>query len=119
MFKTIVFVNDEGEEVTVEVPAYYEICSRCNGKGSHVNPAIDGHGISMEEWNGPDWDDESREMYMNGGYDIACEAGCDHGKQLVPDLDRINPEIVKAYHQHLDNQAAWDAEQAAERAMGA
>lgn len=68
-------------EMSVQIPAKWEICDVCDGNGTHVNRNIDGNGITTDEWNGPDWDDESREMYMSGGYDVACEANCSNGKQ--------------------------------------
>ena len=46
----------------LEIPATYAVCDRCEGKGSHVNPAIDGNGLSAEDFDeqGPDF----REDYM-------------------------------------------------------
>lgn len=73
------------------IPSKYEVCGRCDGKGVHDHPAFS-NGITADEWNGPDWDDESREMYVKGGYDVTCSA-CD-GKRvvLVPDLERCSAE---------------------------
>ena len=57
----------------------FEACSRCNGTGKHVNPAIDGHGISMQEFaDDPDFAEE----YISGAYDIPCDK-C-RGKRVVP-----------------------------------
>ena len=75
--------NDEGDEDEIQIPAKWEICDRCHGNGTRVNPNIDGHGMTAEEW--ADFGEEEREMYMNGGYDVQCEAGCRDGKILVPD----------------------------------
>jgi len=47
-----------------ELPAVWEICDRCRGNGQHSNPSIDGNGITMDEWNGPDWSDDEKEMYL-------------------------------------------------------
>jgi hypothetical protein len=61
--------NDEGDIELVEVPAKYEVCALCNGKGSHVNPSIDAHGITAEEF---DEDPYFAEDYMQGAYDVPC-----------------------------------------------
>lgn len=101
-------------EKEIALPAHYEICSRCKGEGTHTNPSIDGNGITSEEWNGPDWDDEEREMYMSGGYDVACEAGCSNGKVLVVDEALCKDEPLKthleAYNEREDANARSEAE---------
>ena len=110
--------NDQGDEVELVLPAKFEVCPRCSGSGSHVNPAIDGHGITSEEWNGPDWDDDSREMYLSGGYDVPCHR-CD-GKRVIEILDRdkaTQAELV-IYDDHVREIAALEAEEAWERRMG-
>lgn len=85
-----VIENDAGEEI--EVPATREVCHTCDGKGLHVNRAIDGHGITMDEWNGPDWDDDSREGYLTGRYDVPCEECGGNNVVPVPDMERMTPE---------------------------
>lgn len=111
--------RDDGDEIVHELPAKFEVCPRCRGEGSHVNPSIDGHGITGEEWNGPDWDDDSREMYMSGGYDVPCHR-CG-GKRVIAVLDRdvADPDILKAYDDQERELRELEAEEAAERRMGA
>ncbi len=99
-------------------PAKYEICPRCDGTGSHVNPAVDGNGLSSEdidELGGQDFMDD----YLEGVYDVPCEE-C-HGSSVVLILDpkRASQGQIEAYNEHL--QARWEleAEYAAERRMGA
>lgn len=98
-------VDEEGFDYTedIEVPAKWEICSHCRGNGTHVNPNIDGHGIGAEEWE-QDWDDDSREMYFSGGYDVRCEEGCRDGKVQVVDFDSCNSELKKKVEM-------WEAQQ--------
>ena len=102
-------IEDEEE---CELPACWAICSRCRGNGTHVNPNVDGHGISAEEW-ANDYDDESREMYMNGGYDVRCEDGCTDGKVLVVDEDQCKNEPRKSllawYQKHAEDEAREEA----------
>lgn len=104
--------NDEGDEVEVELPAKYEVCHRCEGEGKHVNPNIDGHGITAEEWE-RDWDEESREAYFAGRYDVTCEE-C-KGERVVPvvDVDRLSEDQKKTYEEYQRHQrlvAQWDYE---------
>lgn len=100
-------------EDELELPAVWDICDRCKGDGQHVNPNIDGHGISAEEWE-QDWDEESREGYFRGDYDVPCEARCTSGKVLVPDEEACKHEPLKslyeAYEKKLDDDAQSRAE---------
>ncbi len=112
---TIEFDDDD----SVEAPARWEICSRCEGEGHHSNPAIDGNGITSSEWD--EWDEEDRATYMSGGYDITCENCSGHGKVLVVDGEAFlakNPEAFarwvkreddRAEHQReIDSEALWE-----------
>ncbi len=108
--------NGDFEEV--EVPVKFEVCGRCDGKGSHVNPSIDGHGITSEEWNGPDWDDESRETYLSGGYDVPCYDCKGLRVVEVPNFDVMSDEMKKHVEAHLDEEANAIAEREAERRAG-
>lgn len=85
----VTYTDDNGDENVDSFPAKYEVCGRCDGEGKHVNPNIDGHGISAEEWEN-EWDEESRENYFNGVYDVICEK-C-NGKRVV--LVPIDPEAM-------------------------
>ena len=104
----------DGEDI--EIPARYEVCSTCDGKGSHVNPSIDAHGISPEEFaEDPDF----AESYHRGDYDQPCnECG---GRRVVPvmDEDRTSPEIIKLVNDRINDHYAYIAECEAERRMGA
>lgn len=107
--------DDSDWEEEVEVPTRWEICSRCRGNGTHVNPNIDGNGITGEEWEN-EWDDDSREMYLTGGYDVRCEEGCSDGKVQVIDYEHLTPEQKKwvdMYDIQQENDArerAWERE---------
>lgn len=72
-----------GAEFRVAFPVKKEVCYRCRGKGVHVNPAIDGHGISPEEFaDDPDF----AESYFRGDYDVSCER-C-NGDRVIDTVDR-------------------------------
>jgi hypothetical protein len=103
--------DNEPEFVDVVLPAVYEVCSTCEGKGSHVNPSIDAHGISGEEFaEDPDFE----ESYLAGHYDVTCY-GCG-GMRVVPvvDEDRASKADLALYEAHADECASYDAEEASE-----
>ena len=98
---------DENDyEVEYELPGKYEVCGLCHGRGTHVNPSIDSHGLTAEDFaEDPDF----AEDYFGGAYDEVCNQ-C-HGKRVetVVDRDTCDPELLKKYDQYLDDQ--YDAEQ--------
>ena len=112
----ITYFDSEGEEVTLDVPFRWEICDRCNGAGTHDNPAFS-DGISGEEW-ANEWDVEEREAYMSGAYDVRCDECEGSGKVRVPVLSAMTAEERKAYEEHLDNERYYARERAAEMRMG-
>jgi len=76
----LVVTDDEGEEL--ELPARYDVCDTCHGTGSHVNPSIDSHGLSRDDF---DEDPDFAEDYFRGVYDVSCHE-C-HGRRVVPVVD--------------------------------
>jgi hypothetical protein len=115
-------VTEEGDEIEVALPASYEVCDRCCGEGKHTNPAIDGNGITSEEFD-RDWDDESKEAYFAGDYDVICEE-CG-GKRVLPTINEAECKRqglegdLEAYYEQRRDEAMCRAERAAERRMGA
>jgi len=113
-------ITDEGDEVEIALPAKYEVCQTCEGQGKHVNPAIDGNGLSREDF---DEDPDFRESYFNGDYDVTCqECG---GQRVVLEIDEAEAKRqglktdLEAYYEQGREEAAYQAECAAERRMGA
>lgn len=93
------YFTKNGLELALRLPVKMEVCSRCEGRGTHVNPAVDGNGITAEEW-ANDYDDDTREAYMSGRYDIQCEE-C-QGANVVPAVDEskltpLRKLMFKAY----------------------
>jgi hypothetical protein len=96
---TIYIDREDGQdEDEVEVPCHYDVCPSCGGQGSYVNPSIDRHGISGEEW--AEWGEEEREHYRRGVYDVACgECG---GLRVVPVADDdVDEEIRNAIEEKI------------------
>jgi len=114
-----IYGDDEGEEYEMEFPFKWGVCPTCDGRGQHVNPSIDCNGLTAEDFaEDPDF----REQYFGGSYDEQC-CQCD-GRTTVPVIDdkNLNDEQKKAmkdWEAHLQCMAEIDAEEAAERRMGA
>jgi hypothetical protein len=53
------------------MPAKYQVCPVCDGEGKTVNPDIDSHGLTREDF---DEDPDFAEDYRSGLYDITCRA---------------------------------------------
>jgi hypothetical protein len=113
----IELVDEEtGDMVEQEIPAVWAICDRCRGNGKHDHPAFS-NGITADEWNGPDWDEESRDAYLSGRYDVQCGDCCGTGKVLEADWDNMDPDLAKRYEEDLREEARGAREDAYWRRM--
>jgi len=99
----------------VELPWRYEVCPVCDGRGKHVNPAIDAGGLRDDFEDDPDF----RRDYLSGAYDIPCNR-C-RGDRVVPevDWDRIPAAVAAYYREELREEAAYRRLCDMERRMGA
>ena len=97
----------------IDIPAHYEVCWRCEGTGSHTNPAVDGNGITASEVDelGPDF----MEAYLAGRYDIQC-LEC-NGERLILEPNEWDT-LTEIEQEALDAQASYEMERAAEIKMG-
>ena len=115
----IAYEDDDGEYIEEEVEIFvkYDVCPTCDGVGHYVNPSIDSHGISEDEWCG-EWDEDEREGYLSGRYDITC--GECNGNRIVPvvDEDRNSKELVDRVNNYIDELYCSAREQLHEREMG-
>ena len=73
--KTMTATTYGGETFLCE----WEVCGTCEGRGKHVNPSIDAHGLTREDF---DEDPDFAESYFRGDYDMPCNE-C-HGRRVVP-----------------------------------
>lgn len=109
------YYDDDDNELEGELPCKFEVCNRCRGEGKHVNPSIDGNGLTYEDFaEDPDFYDD----YMGGVYDIDCEV-C-HGMRVVPvvDEEKANPELLQKYWDKIDAEIQYRNERAHELRMG-
>jgi hypothetical protein len=68
------------------------VCPVCRGEGKTVNPDIDSHGLTFEDFaEDPDF----AESYRQGVYDITCR-GCDG-------LRVVEPSRIDELQQHADD----------------
>lgn len=123
----VTYENDDGEEITLTLPAKKEVCSRCDGEGTTLCPGMEGHAYTAAEFEESFDDEEDRSEYFRHGgkYDVTC-ADCKGANVIsVIDSDHI-PENQKEEYKvflkfdRLRRQAEADdrAEAAAERRMG-
>lgn len=112
-YMTGTFEDGDGELHTVRLK--FDVCGTCDGRGSYVNPSIDAHGLSREDF---DEDPDFAEDYGRGCYDVACsECG---GARVVPAIDEeANPaDLVTAVQEAQSDAWAYARECVREREMG-
>lgn len=93
----------------ITVPAKYEVCYRCEGRGVHDCWEGGMTGEEMEE-QGP----EFFEDYMNGVYSTKCTVCNGDRVVAVIDRDRCTPEELAAHDEAQEAHNAYEAECAAE-----
>jgi DnaJ-class molecular chaperone len=115
MTATFTAEDADGNEIEHTVYLRYEVCDTCDGKGRYVNPAIDSHGLSREDF---DEDPDFAEDYFSGVHDVECRM-C-HGQRVEPVVDELRtPKDVYALYQQREQDAWDDARQSVrEREMG-
>lgn len=105
-------LEEAGLDPEEPVRVRFEVCPLCNGRGKHVDPAIDAHGLSREDF---DEDPDFRESYFRGDYDTRCNL-CS-GEKVVP--VPLDAKVIEAIE--IAAQGRYDswAESYAERMVGA
>ncbi len=103
--------EDDCEE-DKDVPIEFKVCPCCDGRGTHVNPNIDRHGLCREDF---DNDPEFAEMYKSGMYDVVCYE-CE-GRRVVPVC--LDKEVQDKLNWRTRDLHEMRAEEEAERRAGA
>lgn len=109
----VVITNDEGEDI--ELPTQWAICSECNGDGKHSQRL----GAITQSERERDWDEESWETYLRGGYDRTCDSCSGSGKVLEVDVDKLTPEQGRLWVAWVEDEAEYRQMRRMERDMGA
>jgi len=100
--------SEDGSTYKLLWNAERKLCPQCDGDGTMVNPAIDGNGLSQEDF---DQDPDFRESYMRGDYDVKCDC-CDGLKFVAEPLIDDLPENIRAdYFRKFDADRRFEAEQ--------
>ena len=113
--KTLYMTDEDGEEISFELPTKFAICDECEGKGKHSH-AIDGNGITASEWE--EWDSDEKEFYLHGDYDRPCSPCKGSGKVKVVDEDSLSEKELKAWRDQCEDEYFHDLAIAAERRSG-
>lgn len=121
MNKTITYRNEDAEddeeyEISVDLPAKYELCDRCEGSGVHDSSAFS-NGVPSEMFDEPDFAEE----YFSGHYDVVCSECEGLRVVLVIDEDRLNEEQKKhleLYHEYRHEENSLDLMYLEEKRMG-
>tara|TARA_B100000749_G_scaffold278219_1_gene268489 strand:- start:880 stop:1332 length:453 start_codon:yes stop_codon:yes gene_type:complete len=94
------------------------VCTICDGRGEYINPSIDSHGLTREDF---DEDPEFADDYRSGFYNMPC--GLCQGRSVQPEFDENYnvdvKELMKSRDKFLNMLHGWDAEEYMERSMGA
>lgn len=100
---------------THTVALKWQVCGTCHGKGKHVNPSIDAHGLSYEDMHD---DPEFAEEYLRGMYDVPCYECKGRTTTLTVDEKGTSQETLKFITDWIDDMYAARRECYAERRMG-
>jgi len=121
---TVTLTDDCGDDVDHELPARFEVCPRCEGHGTHLNPSIGEHVYSAEEFyeSFPEPEDRAEYFKRGGIYDVTCQE-C-RGHRVVPVVDeaRLDEAQKKVHAEWLkqeEDRRKFEAECRAERMMEA
>lgn len=93
--------NADGyEERVVQIPIRFEVCQSCQGRGTTVNPSVDGDGITRDMF---DEDPDFEESYFAGDYDIPCLNCHGNNVEAFPDESRMTPEQAGWWNTYCEN----------------
>ncbi len=112
--ETMKMMLDPETDEETEVPAKFEVCDRCEGRGKHTNPSIDGNGIPAEDFHE---DPDFMEDYLSGVYDVACYECKGQRVVKVPDYSRMDPGLEKCVKRAEQQAAEYRRELAHEARM--
>jgi len=110
----VTFWNGD-DEVTAELPAKNEVCDKCEGHGTHLNPSIGEHAYSAEEFHESFDDEQAEEYFKRGGmYDVTCSVCKGKNVVLVVDSSQCTTpeqkETLKAHKRYMKAQRDADRE---------
>lgn len=113
------YEDDDGNLQYADLPARYDVCPDCEGKGTTLNENLRGAFTAREFYECFD-DEESRAEYFKGGdgiYGVPCKT-CE-GKRVVPVVDEkaCDEALLKKYRDHVESEERYERERRAEIQM--
>jgi hypothetical protein len=95
----VVIEDDDGAEHETELPAHYEICTRCSGHGTVDHPDLGA--LTSEDFAE---DPDLRANYSDRVYDVTCPK-C-RGLRVVPTVDvgSLTPEQKATWATHCESE---------------
>ena len=104
---TIIEEYPENGGEPIQHKCKFEVCPHCEGRGTHVNRAVDGNGISAQEFAD---DPEFADAYFSGMYDVMCDT-CNGKRVIAVPVDKeVHDLIDEAFYQEaLDAARVWRA----------
>lgn len=105
-------LDDEYTESGRWVPIKMAVCPLCNGSGEVVNPSIDAHGLTREDF---DEDPDFEESYFRGDYNQPC--GLCHGEKVIP--VPLDASVVATIEEHVRERWEDRSVEMAEARVGA
>jgi len=115
MTKKTIELAFKGQLLTLNVKSTKIVCPTCKGTGSHVNPSIDGNGLTFEDFQD---DPDFEESYFNGDYDVTCR-DC-NGNNVIDEInfeemEKKYPRLMREYYAQMQEQRNWDMDAQWER----
>lgn len=107
-------LNKFGVEFELSLPAKRIVCPCCDGAGTELRGGLKGLAISDESMQ----DDDFRESYFGGDYDVQCSECKGENVVLVVDETKLSPRMLERYHRALQAKQDYELEKAHERRMG-
>lgn len=113
MKAVVTWIDEHDVDQETKLPAKFEVCDNCKGKGRHMTPSMRDHAYSAEEFMEAFPEPEDRAGYFGGAYDVECTE-C-HGERvvMVVDLDDLavsDPDWKTDIENHLQRIAQMEAE---------
>jgi hypothetical protein len=115
------YTDDEGDEITAQLPSMKEVCDDCQGEGRTLNENLRG-AFTQEGLREFFDDDESLAEYKKGGHGIyGVECKTCKGLRVIDVLDegRCDKKLLKLYQQSEQDDAEYEQICNMARAMGA
>lgn len=104
------------EEYDCKLPKTIIVCRTCRGTGNHVNPSIDGNGITQSEME--ELGDDFLDQYLTGFYNVTCIDCEGNNVSTIVDEDRLDKKIKDEFLSWMESAYESEAIASAERRMG-